>query len=38
MNTMSIAEFERFAADLKLNAAMRADIEKHAAEGRHEHR
>lgn len=33
---MSIAEMERFAADLKSNEALRAEAEKHAAEGHHE--
>ena len=33
---MSIAEIERFAADLKSNAALRAEAEKHAAEKQHE--
>ena len=33
---MSIAEIERFAADLKSNAALRAEAGKHAAEKQHE--
>ena len=33
---MSIAEIERFAADLQSNTALRAEAEKHAAEKQHE--
>jgi hypothetical protein len=33
---MSIAEIDRFAADLNSNEALRAEAEKHAAESHHE--